>query len=141
MSFGVAKQAISLLIFNATNWSKWADNTATTPNANVVAALHTADPTSGNQTTSEAAYTSYARVSVVRTSSGWSCSSGVTTNVGTIAFPACTGGSSTVTNVSLGRDTSGVGEVVVAGALTASLAVSNGITPQFAASALSITLA
>lgn len=34
--------------------------------------LHTADPgEAGNQTTSEATYTSYARVAVARTSGGW----------------------------------------------------------------------
>lgn len=34
--------------------------------------LHTADPgTTGDQTTSEATYTSYARVAVARTSGGW----------------------------------------------------------------------
>ena len=33
--------------------------------------LHTADPAAGDQTTSEAAYTNYARVSVVRTAVGW----------------------------------------------------------------------
>jgi hypothetical protein len=142
MAFGTtSRQNIALLIFNATTWTGLAVNDTGTPITNVFEALHTADPTSGNQTTSEATYTSYARVGVVRTSSGWSCSAGVVTNVATIAFPACTGGSNTITNVSLGRLTSGTGEVIVAGAVTSSLSVSTGITPQFAASGLSVTIA
>jgi hypothetical protein len=140
MAFGISKQAIALLIFNATAWSKWADNTATTPNTTVSTSLHTADPTAGNQTTSEATYTSYARVSPARTSGGWSSTAGVVTNVATIAYPACTGGTNTVSHVCIGRDTTSTGEVVVAGAVTTPLSVSTGITPQFAASGLSITI-
>jgi hypothetical protein len=107
----------------------------------VPVSLHTADPTSGNQTTSESAYTSYARVSPARTSGGYTCSAGVATNTAAVTFPACTGGSSTVTHACVGRDSTGTGEVLCAGALTASLSVSTGITPQFAISGLSITIA
>lgn len=142
MAFGTAaRQALALLIFNATAWSGWADNTATSPVTNTFTSLHTADPTTGNQTTSESAYTSYARVSKARTSGGWSCSSGVASNVAAITFPACTGGTSTVTHCGEGKLPSGTGEVVAAGAVTSSLSVSTGITPQFAIGALTITIA
>lgn len=142
MAFGTAaRQALAVLIFNATAWANWADNAAASPNTAVFASLHTADPTSGNQTTSETAYTSYARVSVARTSGGWSATAGVVTNVAAITFPACTGGSSTISHCAVGKLTSGTGEVVAAGAVTSSLAVSTGITPQFAISGLSITIA
>ena len=44
----------------------WAANT------NFYLSLHTGDPgEAGDQTTSEATYTSYARVAVLRTSAGW----------------------------------------------------------------------
>lgn len=143
MSFGStsARQNLALLLFNATTWSNWAINATTSPITTVPVSLHTADPTSGNQTTSESAYTSYARVSPARTSGGYTCSAGVATNTAAVTFPACTGGSSTVTHACVGRDSSGTGEVLCAGALTASLAVSSGITPQFAISGLSITIA
>lgn len=134
------KNDLSLLIFNATAIANVADNAASSPITNIFAALHTATAVSGNQTTSEATYTSYARVGVARTSGGWSVSSGVTTNVAAITFPAATGGSNTITDVSLGTLTSGTGKVIVGGALTASLSVSSGITPQFAISACSCTL-
>jgi hypothetical protein len=142
MAFGTAaRQAIALLVFNATAWSGWADNAASSPVTNIYSTLHTADPTSGNQTTSEASYTGANRVAVARTSGGWSCTSGVATNVAAVTHGACTGGSNTISHVSLGKASSGTGEVVVAGAVTSSLSVSSGITPQFAASAISVTIA
>ena len=65
------------LIFNAVNIASLADNTATSPLTNLYVSLHTADPTaSGNQSSSEANYTGYARVAVARTTGGWT----VTTN-------------------------------------------------------------
>lgn len=104
-------------------------------------ALHTANPTaSGNQTSSEAAYTGYARVAVARTSGGWTVSGTGYSNAAAITFPACTGGSETETYFSIGTASSGTGEIVLFGSLTSSLAVSNGITPNFGIGQLSGTL-
>lgn len=103
-------------------------------------ALHTASPAvGGNQSTNEAAYTGYARVAVVRSSSGWTVSGDAYSNTAAINFPACTGGSETETYFSVGTAASGAGEVLLFGALTSSLAVSSGITPSFAVGALSGT--
>lgn len=103
-------------------------------------ALHTASPAvGGNQSTNEAAYTSYARVAVVRSSSGWTVSGNAYSNAAAINFPACTGGSETETYFSVGTAASGTGEVLLFGALTSSLAVSSGITPSFAIGQLSGT--
>ena len=103
--------------------------------------LHTADPTdAGDQTSSEAAYTSYARVSVARSTSGWTVSGNNASNDSEIAFPACTGGSATVTHFGIGTDSSGTGNLLIKGTLTPNLAVSNGITPKIAAGDLDITL-
>lgn len=102
--------------------------------------LHTADPTeTGDQTSSEATYTSYARVSVARSTSGWTVSGNSATNDAAITFPACTGGSSTCTYFGIGTDSSGTGNLLFKGALTPSLAVSNGITPEIAAGQLTVT--
>lgn len=107
---------------------------------NVYVSLHTADPgEAGSQTTNECAYTSYARVAVVRTAGGWSVTGPTGENVSQIQFPACTGGSETATHVGLGTDAAGAGNLLASGALNASLAISNGIQPQFAASALQWT--
>jgi hypothetical protein len=103
--------------------------------------LHTANPNeTGTQTTSEAAYTSYARVSVARSTAGWTVASGVADNDGAITFPAATGGSETETHFGIGSDSSGTGNLFLWGALTSGLAVSSGITPSFAAGALDVTL-
>lgn len=100
-------------------------------------ALHTADPgNAGTQTTSEATYTSYARVAVTA-ATGFSAASGAATaNTGLIQFPQCTGGTNTITHVTIGTASSGAGQVIYRGALSASLAVANLIQPQFAISAL-----
>lgn len=102
--------------------------------------LHTADPgEAGDQSTSEATYTGYARVAVGRTSGNWSESSGTVTNVNAVTFPLCTAGSNTATYFGIGTSSSGAGKLLYSGALTSSLAISNGITPTAAASALTIT--
>ena len=103
--------------------------------------LHTASPgETGNQTTSETAYTNYARQDEARTASQWTVTGNTADNDNAIGFP--TGGASgaTLTDFGLGSDTSGTGNLFLFGALTASLAVSSGITPSFAAGALDITL-
>lgn len=104
-------------------------------------ALHTASPgVSGNQSTSEAAYTGYARVAVARTSGGWSITGNAYSNTAAITFPACTAGSETETYFSIGTSSTGTGEILLFGALTSSLAVSNGITPSFGVGQLSGTV-
>lgn len=47
-----------------------------------------------------------------------------------------TGGSNTLTYFAIGTASSSTGKILLSGALTSSLAVYNGITPQFAAGAL-----
>ena len=133
------EQNVALLIFNATAWVNMADNAASSPLTNLYVALHTADPgEAGTQSTSEATYTGYARVAVVRTSSGWTVSAGTVTNAAVVNFPACTAGSSTCTYFSVGVASSGATTIIASGALTASLAVTAGITPTAAIGALSI---
>jgi hypothetical protein len=107
-------------------------------------ALHTTSPgQAGTQSTNEAAYTSYARAAVARSSGGWTVTgSNPTTseNAAAITFPAATGGTETEQFASLGSLTSGAGEVYFIVTLSASLAVSSGITPSFATNALTVTL-
>lgn len=106
--------------------------------------LHTADPgETGNQTSNEADYTSYARVSVARSTSGWSVTTADPASVANdaaVTFPAATGGSNTITHFGVGTDASGTGTLLFSGALDSSLAVSSGITPEFAIGALAVTL-
>ena len=104
--------------------------------------LHTGtlNDTHTAQTQSEAAYTSYARQAVARSTAGWTVASGTVDNDSAITFPAATGGSETETDFGIGSATSGTGNLQLYGALTSSLAVSSGITPEFAAGALDISV-
>lgn len=104
-------------------------------------ALHTGDPgEAGDQSTSEIAYTSYARVAVARSADGWTVATPTVSNTALVQFPQCTGGSGTATHFSIGTAASGAGSVVLSGALSSSLAISNGIQPQFAPGALTATV-
>ena len=103
-------------------------------------ALYTADPgEAGTATTNEATYTSYARQSIARTSGGFAVTTNTATNVSQINFPQCTGGTNTLTHFAIVTTASGAGIILYSGTLSSSLAVSNGITPQIAASAMSVS--
>jgi len=109
-------------------------------NANRYIALHTADPAdAGTAVTSEAAYGSYARVSVTAATGFTAASGGSSSNTGLLQFPECTSGSETITHVSIVTTSSGAGQILYSGALTASRSISTGIQPQFAIGALVIT--
>lgn len=135
-----------LLLFANTNWASVGDATGlrgSTTAGSFYVGLSTGTLTdTSTQTTTEAAYTSYARVAVPRSGAGWTVSGTAPTqaaNAAAVNFPACTGGSETETNFVVGRDISSTGEAIFYGALTSSLAVSNGITPSFAIGALTCT--
>ncbi len=128
------------LLFQATAIANIADNAATSPLTNLYVALHTADPgEAGDQTTSEANYTGYARVAVARTSGGWTVTGNQASNTAVVTFGACTAGSNVITHFSVGVASSGATKILYSGALTASLSVSAGITPSAAAGALVCT--
>lgn len=119
------------LIFNATAIANMADNAASSPFTNLYLSLHTADPgEAGSQTTSECAYTSYARVAVARTSGGFTVASGVATLAALTSFPAATGGSETATYFGVGTASSGTGKLLYSGTVTPNIVISNGVTPQ-----------
>lgn len=106
------------LIYNATAIANMADNAAASPLTNLFAALHTSNPGgSGVQNTSECAYTGYARVSVARTSGGFTVTANSVSPVATIAFGACTAGTETATHFSIGVASSGATKVLHSGVL------------------------
>ena len=125
------ENALLQLIFNATAIANLADNAASAPLTNLYVSLHTADPgETGNQSTSEATYTGYARVAVARTSGGWTVTNNSVSPVANIDFPAATGGSSTVTYFGVGSASSGTGVLYYSGTVTPSIAVTSGVTPR-----------
>jgi len=132
-----------LLVFNNTDITLIGDaaglqNSATA--GSLYVSLHTADPgEAGDQTTNETAYTDYARVAVARSGAGWTVTANAVANAALVQFPQCGVTGATLTHFGVGTDVSGAGKLLYSGALSASLAVSSGIQPQFAAGDLDIT--
>lgn len=120
------------LLLNATGIANIADNTATSPLNNLYLALSTGTlSNSSAQNTTEAAYTSYTRAAVARTTSGFTAPSGSSSSlVATASFPPATGGSETETYASLGSLSSGAGVVYYWGSISPTIPVSVGVTPQ-----------
>lgn len=133
---------LSLLFENANSGLNIGDATGlrgSSTAGSVYISLHTASPgEGGSQTTSESAYTNYARQTVARSTAGWTVASGVCDNDAAITFPQCGATGSTVTDFAIGSNVSTAGDLYVTGA--SSLAVAQNITPQFAIGALDITL-
>lgn len=105
--------------------------------------LHTAAlGETSSQNTTESGYTNYARVQVARGTAQWTVTNNTADNDNAITFPACGATGSTVTDFGIGQNSLAVGAGVLYlyGALTATLSITNGITPSFAAGALDTTL-
>jgi hypothetical protein len=119
------------LLFNATAIANIADNAAASPLTNLYVSLHTADPgEAGDQTTNEVAYTSYARVPVARSGSGFTVTNNSVSPAANIDFPAGTGGSGTATHFGIGTAASGAGKLLYSGTVTPNIVCGNGITPR-----------
>lgn len=119
------------LVFNATAIANLADNAGSSPLTSLYIALHTADPgAGGDQTTSEATYTPYARVAVPRTTGGWTASSSQSTSpVANIVFPTIVSGSGTMTHWSIGTAASGTGKVLYSGPIAPTIPVTAATIP------------
>lgn len=123
------------LLFNNTTLANIGDTTGivgSTADGNLYIALTTTTPSDSAAGTA-ATYTGYARVAVVRTSSGWTVSGANASNAAAVTFGECTAGSSTVTHLEIYTAITG-GDRLFWGALDSSLAItttSNQI-PEFA---------
>ena len=123
------------LIFHALPITGIAQNHATTPYANYYVSLLIADPGTlpvPDQLSSEVQYTGYARVSVARTTGGWSVGSGTVSPLQTIVFGACTAipAPLNATHFGLGTLASGAGKLMAAGKLAPPIAISVGTVPR-----------
>lgn len=123
------ENSLLLLLFNGTSIADLAEDEVASPATNLEIALHTGDPgEGGDQTTSEATYTSYARVNVARTGGGWTVTANSVSPAANIDFPAATGGSNTITHFSIGVP---VGDVIMySGTVTPNIVVTDGVTPR-----------
>lgn len=85
-------------------------------------ALHTADPgEAGDQTTSEIAYTGYARAAIARSGAGWTVSGNQVSNAALFNLGPCTAGSDTATHWSIGVAASGASKILYRGPLGTAL--------------------
>jgi len=101
-------------------------------------ALFTADPGETASLAAEASYTGYARVALTK-ATAWTGTSSPFTNANLIQFGACTAGTNALTHFAVVDTASGAVDMMISGALSATLNVSSGIQPQFAPGALSIS--
>lgn len=119
------------LVFQATAIANIADNAAAIPLTNLYVSLHTADPgEAGDQTTSEAAYTSYARVAVARSGSGFTVTNNSVSPAAAVNFPEATGGSETITHFGIGTASIGAGKLLYKGTVTPNIVVVTGVQPR-----------
>ena len=114
--------------------------------ANLQINMHTADPgEAGTATTSAPTYTGYAAINVARDGTGLEICDGTSPyaanaagpaykNAAIVLFAECTGGTDTITHTSV--SVIATGQILRSAAMTASLNVSNGITPLFPAGTL-----
>lgn len=120
------------LIFNATAIADLAENDATSPLTDLYVSLHTADPGEAvDQTTSETAYTGYARVAVARSGAGWTVTGNSVSPAANVDFGECTaspGGA--ITHAAVGTASSGAGKLLYSGALTPNITMATGVIPR-----------
>jgi hypothetical protein len=97
---------------------------AASPATEFYVSLHTADPgDGGTQSTSEIAYTNYARIGVARTTSGWTVTEGSgstftnAVNAAQITFAACGATGGTAAFWGLGLSSTGTGTLLAHGPL------------------------
>jgi hypothetical protein len=128
------ENALQLLMFNNTNIANVGDATGlrgSSTAGSLYVSLHTADPgEAGDQTTSEATYTSYARVAIARSGAGFTVTSNSVSPASNVDFPAGTGGSGTVTHFGIGTASSGAGVLLYKGTVTPNIVTGNGVTPR-----------
>lgn len=115
------------------------ENTAYTPAATVYLALATTDPTDAGTgaTIAEPSYTGYARKAITF----GAASSRQVAQSGDVSFDACTAGSATVTHWAiLDSATTGAGNMLAHGALSASKSIVAGNTPSVASGQVTVSV-
>lgn len=117
-----------------------ADNAGSSPNTVTWQALHTADPSSGTQGTSEVALTAYTRISVARSTTGFTVTQGSSyagaSPVAAINFPQLTSTSTgTATHWSIGLTSASTGgKILACGVITPNINLGQNVTPQLTTS-------
>lgn len=136
--------ALLNLLFNNVALANIGDASGLQPSATAGSfyiSLHTADPgTGGNQTTSETAYTGYARVAVARSAAGWTVTGASVANFASILFGICTASpGADITYAGIGTDSSGTGTLLYRAPLSVAITMLVGVIPEFTAGHLNGT--
>lgn len=128
------------LLFQGTAVANIADNAASSPLTNLYLSLHTADPgASGNQATSEATYSGYARQAVARNSNGFTVSNTTVTLAANVNFPqAPTNATDVLMFVGVGTNVSTNGKLLYSGPLGSNLGVGTVDTAGISANTISL---
>ncbi len=94
--------------------------------------LHTADPgETGTQSTSEAAYTGYARVAINRNSGGFLVTANSVSPVANIDFGECTASpGAAITHFGIGVAISGATKLLYSGTVTPNITMAVGVIPR-----------
>jgi hypothetical protein len=101
--------------------------------------LYSAAP-SDSAAGTEITYTGYARVAVARSGAGFTVTGNSVSNAAAVTFGACTSGTPTATHFAICKaGTRDIDDAIYWADLTASLAISAGITPEFAIGQLTVT--
>lgn len=134
------ENAYLLLLFNNSNFANVGDATGlrgSSTAGSLYMGLYISDPgEAGDQTTNEVAYTSYARVAIARSGSGFTVSGNAVSLASDVGFPAGTGGSGTATYWGIGTAASGAGVLLYKGAISPSIVCGSGVTPALTAGTL-----
>ena len=113
----------------------------TTGDADFYLALFTADPTETGSLVSEADYGDYARIPVVRTSSGWTVSGNQASNDALVQFVKSTATGADVKYVGvMSGGVKSAGTMLISLKLTTDTPTTTGIQPQFDPDTLLFTL-
>lgn len=140
------ENSLMLLLFNNTTIANIGDATglvgsSTAGSTQLNLATSALSDSSADLTTTEVAYTGYARPTQARSGSGWTVSSATASNAALIQFGEMTaGGPDTVVHCGLGFLATG-NVIRLHQDLNADLVVNNGVNPQFAIGALTWTAA
>jgi hypothetical protein len=131
----VCENSLLLLLFNNTNFANVGDATGlrgSTVAGSFYLSLHTADPgETGTTTTSEAAYTGYARVGVARSGAGFVVTANSVSPAANVDFGECTaspGGA--LTHFGIATSASGAGTLMYSGTLSPNVTMATGVIPR-----------
>lgn len=135
------------LLFPNTDWTNIGDagglQGSSTPGSFYIA-LCSGDPGEtgdlANNEITAAEYGQYARVAVARSGAGWTVSGANVSNAAAVTFAEMTSGTGvTATHFAICEaDTELTNDAILYGALDSGLAISNGITPEFAIGELDV---